>query len=61
MPQVRWTRVPDLVEKRKVLLKDGWAYVPSRELSSIVFQEFQTRLGRALEVCVFIRVRTDRL
>ncbi|KAH9050705.1 DNA primase large subunit [Lactarius hengduanensis] len=46
--KVRWTRVPDLVEKRRVLLKDGWAYVPSRELSSIVFQEFQTRLERAL-------------
>ena len=50
MPQVRWTRVPDLVEKRRVLLKDGWAYVPNRELSSIVFQEFQLRLERALEV-----------
>ena len=50
LPQVRWTRVPDLVEKRRVLLKDGWAYVPSKEQSSIVFQEFQTRLERALEV-----------
>jgi DNA primase large subunit len=48
--QVRWTRVPDLVEKRRVFLEDGWAYVPNRELSSIVFQEFQTRLERALEV-----------
>jgi DNA primase large subunit len=49
-PQVKWTSVPDLVEKRSVFLKDGWAYVPSREQSSIVFQEFQTRLERALEV-----------
>jgi DNA primase large subunit len=48
--QVRWTSVPDLVEKRKVFLKDGWAYVPSKEQSSIVFQEFQTRLEQALEV-----------
>ncbi|KAI0302106.1 eukaryotic and archaeal DNA primase, large subunit-domain-containing protein [Russula brevipes] len=47
--KVKWTSVPDLVEKRRVFLKDGWAYVPSREQSSIVFQEFQTRLGRALE------------
>ncbi len=50
VPQVKWTSVPDLVEKRRVFLKDGWAYVPSREQSSIVFQEFQTRLERALEV-----------
>jgi DNA primase large subunit len=48
--QVKWTSVPDLVEKRKVFLKDGWAYVPGREQSSIVFQEFQTRLEQALEV-----------
>lgn len=33
-----------------MFLKNGWAYVPSREQSSIVFQEFQTRLERALEV-----------
>ena len=50
MPQVKWTRVPDLVEKRRVFLRNGWAYVPSREQSSIVFQEFQIRLERALEV-----------
>lgn len=48
--QVKWTSVPDLVEKRRVFLKDGWAYVPSREQSSIVFQEFQTRLEKALQV-----------
>ena len=50
MPQVTWTSVPDLVEKRRVFLKDGWAYVPGKERASIVFQEFQTRLERALEV-----------
>lgn len=48
--QVKWTRVPDLVEKRRVLLKGGMAWVPSREQSSIVFQEFQTTLAKALEV-----------
>jgi DNA primase large subunit len=48
--QVKWTSVPDLVEKRRVFLKDGWAYVPSKERSSIVFQEFQTRLEEALQV-----------
>jgi DNA primase large subunit len=48
--QVKWTRVPDLVEKRRVFLKGGWAYVPRREQSSIVFQEFEVQLERALEV-----------
>lgn len=48
--QVKWTRVPDLVERRRVLLKAGFAYVPSREISSIAFQEFQTNLTKALEV-----------
>jgi len=48
--QVKWTRVPDLIEKRKVFLKAGWAYVPGREQSSIVFQEFEINLTKALEV-----------
>lgn len=48
---MKWTRVPDLVERRKVFLKGGWAYVPHREQSSIVFQEFEDHLERALEVC----------
>ncbi|KAI0306506.1 DNA primase large subunit [Multifurca ochricompacta] len=59
IPQVRWTRVPDLVEKRRVFLKDGWAYVPSREQSSIVFQEFQTRLEQALEMTAKALPRMD--
>ncbi|KAF8212305.1 eukaryotic and archaeal DNA primase, large subunit-domain-containing protein [Mycena galopus ATCC 62051] len=46
--KVRWTRVPDLVDRRKVFLKAGWAYVPSREQSSIVYQEFETHLERDL-------------
>lgn len=49
--QVKWTRIPDLVEKRKVVLKGGWAYVPAAEQSALVFHEFQTTLERALEVC----------
>ena len=48
--KVKWTRVPDLIERRRIFLKGGWAYVPSREQSSIVFQEFETRLDKALEV-----------
>ncbi|KAJ7285907.1 eukaryotic and archaeal DNA primase, large subunit-domain-containing protein [Mycena rebaudengoi] len=46
--KVRWTRVPNLVDKRKVFLQGGWAYVPSREVSSIVYQEFETRLEKDL-------------
>lgn len=41
--------MPDLVEKRRVFLKGGWAYVPSREQSSLVFQQFEDRLEKALE------------
>jgi DNA primase large subunit len=48
--KVHWTRVTDLVATRKVLLRSGYAYVPTREQSSIVFQEFSTRLEHALEV-----------
>lgn len=48
--QVRWTRVPDLIERRKVFLKGGWAYVPGREQASIVYKEFEVTLERALEV-----------
>ncbi len=50
--KVKWTRVPDLVEKRKVILKGGMAYVPATEQAGIVFQEFQTLLEKALEVCM---------
>ncbi|KAH9926225.1 DNA primase large subunit [Fomitopsis serialis] len=48
--KVKWTRVPDLIEKRRVFLKGGMAYVPTRELSSIILQEFQANLTRALEM-----------
>lgn len=47
---MKWTRVPDLVEKRRVVLKGGMAYVPAIEQSSIVVQEFQTHLEKDLEV-----------
>ena len=46
---MKWTLVPDLVEKKRVFLKGGWAYVPSREQSSLVFQQFEDRLEKALE------------
>lgn len=33
-----------------MLLKGGWAYVPETEQASIVYQEFETHLQKALEV-----------
>lgn len=48
--KVDWERVPDLVESRRVFLKSGKAFVPSKELSSMVAVEFTKRLERALEV-----------
>ncbi|EKM55552.1 uncharacterized protein PHACADRAFT_173695 [Phanerochaete carnosa HHB-10118-sp] len=57
--KVPWTRVPDLVERRKVFLKGGKAYVPSKEQSSIVFEEFQRSLEKALLVTLKHLPRLD--
>ncbi|RPD66256.1 DNA primase large subunit [Lentinus tigrinus ALCF2SS1-7] len=57
--KVKWTRVPDLVEKRRVLMKGGMAYVPAAEQASIVFQEFQTHLEKALEATAKALPRLD--
>lgn len=48
--KVDWDRVPDLVESRRVFVRAGKAYVPSKEQSSMVVAEFTKRLDRALEV-----------
>lgn len=48
--KVDWERVPDLVEGRRVFLKAGKAYVPSKEQQSMVIAEFTKQLERALEV-----------
>ncbi|KAL9047824.1 MAG: hypothetical protein Q9162_007937 [Coniocarpon cinnabarinum] len=47
--KVSWTRVPELVESRRVFLKRGFAYVPAREQTSMVVSEFGRRLDSALE------------
>ncbi|CAL1704388.1 unnamed protein product [Somion occarium] len=57
--KVKWTRVPDLVERRRVFLKGGMAYVPAREQSSLVFQEFQSNLEKALELTAKALPRLD--
>lgn len=49
--KVDWERVPELVEGRRVFLKQGKAYVPVREQASMVLSEFTKRLESALEVC----------
>ncbi|KAF9069919.1 DNA primase large subunit [Rhodocollybia butyracea] len=46
--KVRWSTIPDLVEKRKVFLKGGFAYVPGREQASIIYAAFEERLEAAL-------------
>jgi len=48
--KVDWERVPELVESRRVFLKQGKAYVPVREQTSMVLSEFNKRLESALEV-----------
>ena len=48
--KVDWERVPELVEARKVLLRQGKAYVPVREQLSMVLAEFTMRLDKGLEV-----------
>ncbi|KAK7466967.1 DNA primase subunit pri2 [Stygiomarasmius scandens] len=57
--KVKWTRVPDLVEKREVFLKGGWAYVPARRQFSIVRQEFEIQLTKALELTARAVPRLD--
>lgn len=48
--KVDFETVPELVESRKVLIKSGKAYVPSREQLSMVLASFTVRLDKALEV-----------
>ncbi|KAI2603662.1 DNA primase, large subunit [Hypoxylon sp. NC1633] len=57
--KVDWERVPDLVESRRVFLKGGKAYVPSKELPSMINVEFTQRLDRALELTARALPRLD--
>jgi DNA primase large subunit len=50
--KVDWERVPDLVESRRVFVKQGKAFVPGREQASMVVAEFTHRLERQLEVSI---------
>lgn len=57
--KVHWTKVPDLIEKRKVFLKNGFAYVPAREQASIVFQAFQVNLENQMMLTAKALPRLD--
>lgn len=48
--KVGFERVPDLVEKRKVFLRGGKAFLPISEQQSLIVAEFSNNVGRALEV-----------
>ncbi|KAK3297204.1 eukaryotic and archaeal DNA primase, large subunit-domain-containing protein [Chaetomium fimeti] len=57
--KVDWTRVPDLVEARKVYVKAGKAYVPGREQQSMVLNAYTKRLAQALELTARALPRLD--
>ncbi|KAI3478080.1 hypothetical protein L1887_60011 [Cichorium endivia] len=57
--KVDWTRVTDLVEKRRVFMRAGQAWVPIKEQSSLVLAEFQSRLMRDLEMTARALPRLD--
>nr|ASF90196.1 hypothetical protein SPAR05346 [Bartheletia paradoxa] len=57
--KVPWTKVTDLVQRRRVFIKAGQAYVPTREQSSMVLAEFSTRLQKALEMTAKALPRLD--
>ena len=48
--KVDFETIPELVESRKVLIRAGKAYVPSREQLSMVLASFSTKLDEGLEV-----------
>lgn len=49
----------DLVDRRRVFVKAGYAYVPTREQISLVLAEFSSRLENALEVTARALPRLD--
>lgn len=57
--RVDWERVPDLVERRLVLLRAGKAYVAASQRVSVVVAEFSARLERALELTARALPRLD--
>jgi DNA primase large subunit len=56
---VDWEKVPELVERRQVLLKKGRAYVHVREQTSMVVSEFSRTLESGLELAARFLPRMD--
>ncbi|KAK4634095.1 hypothetical protein CLAFUW4_01969 [Fulvia fulva] len=54
-----WENVPELVERRQVLLKRGKAYVHAREQMNMVVNEFSRQLGSGLELAARFLPRMD--
>ncbi|RIA92495.1 eukaryotic and archaeal DNA primase, large subunit-domain-containing protein [Glomus cerebriforme] len=61
--EIDFEKVPDLVAKRAVYIKEGKAYVPTTEQISLVMYEFRQRLAKALELASksFITLRNERI
>ncbi|RMZ17593.1 hypothetical protein D0862_00791 [Hortaea werneckii] len=57
--KVDWEKVPELVERRQVLLKRGSAFVHVREQMSIVTNEFARNLETGLELAARFLPRMD--
>lgn len=57
--KVDWERVPDLVERRQVLLKKGKAYVHVREQTTMVLNEFTRSLDNGLQLASRFLPRMD--
>ena len=57
--KVDWERVPDLVERRQVLLKKGKAYVHVREQTTMVLNEFTRSLENGLQLASRFLPRMD--
>lgn len=57
--KVDWEKVPELVERRQVLLKRGTAYVHVREQVSMVVNEFSRTLEAGLELAARFLPRMD--
>jgi DNA primase large subunit len=57
--KVDWEKVPELVERRQVLLKRGTAYVHVREQLSMVVNEFSRTLESGLELAARNLPRLD--
>lgn len=57
--KVDWEKVPELVERRQVLLKKGKAYVHVREQLSMVVSEFSRTLESGLELAARFLPRMD--